>query len=59
MSVELRAGTKFAKYALRQELVNVRWTRENSVRLFSILERAGYIKINGKMVYIKRNLILR
>lgn len=59
MSLELKAGSKFAKYALRQELVNVRFTRENSMRLFSILERAGYITIRGKTVYIKKNLILR
>jgi hypothetical protein len=58
MSIELRAGSKFAKYALRQELVNVRWTKENSLRLFSILERAGYLEVRGKTVYIKRNLVL-
>ena len=59
MGIDLMRGSKFRKHELRQELCNVRWTKGNSVRLFSILEQAGYIKVNGKFVVIRRNLTLR
>ena len=56
MGFEFAPG-KYQKSILKEKLRSLRLTNENTMEFFSMLQKAGYIKMNGsKIVLVKKPL---
>jgi hypothetical protein len=55
---QLYKGKRYRKSELKGQLHKIRLNNGNSMKFFSILQKAGYVEVKGKSVFIKKNLQL-
>ena len=54
----LKKGTKFRTSDLKAELWKIRLNKSSSRTFFSMLQKSGFIEVNGKTIKIKKNIRL-
>jgi hypothetical protein len=59
MTLDLKKGMKIKKGELLSEIYKINFNRRKSSMLFSLLQQSGYIKISGKVIYVKKDINLR
>jgi hypothetical protein len=56
LTFQLTKGKRYRKSDIKCELHKIRLNNGNSMRFFSLLQKAGYVEVRGKSVLIKKDI---